>query len=109
MRDLNAHSSDALNLVMRTSTVPDYVASKTGDRFVSVKCNGLLRMYPGKQLAKKTPYMETLFQFYDETEDFVIATALRLRRSLAWKPRERRRVPRTSPAPAKRRQQLLAD
>jgi len=53
--------------------------------------------------------METLFQFYDETEDFVIATALRLRRSLAWKPRERRRVPRTSSATVKNQQTLLAD
>jgi len=51
--------------------------------------------------------METLFQFYDETEDFIIATVLRVRRSLAWKPRERRRVPRTSPAPLKNQQTLL--
>gem|GEM_PF-4175230 len=66
-------------------------------------------MYTGKQPAKKTPSMETLFQFYDETEDFIIATVLRVRRSLAWKPRERRRVPRTSPAPLKNQQTLLTD
>jgi len=38
--------------------------------------------------------MEYLFQFFDELDDFVIATALRLQRMLCWKPRERRKVPR---------------
>ena len=40
--------------------------------------------------------MEFLLQFFDEVEDFVIATSLRLLRSLSRKPRERRQIPRTS-------------
>ena len=39
--------------------------------------------------------MERLFQFFDELDDFIIATVLRLQRLLSWKPRERRKVPRT--------------
>jgi len=35
----------------------------------------------------------------DEVEDFIITTVLRVRRCLAWKPRERRRIPRTRLAP----------
>lgn len=42
--------------------------------------------------------MEYLFQLLDEVEDFIITTHFKLTRSLAWKSRERRRVPRTSPA-----------
>ena len=37
--------------------------------------------------------METLFQLWDKLEDFVVATALRLQRTLSRKPKERRRVP----------------
>jgi len=48
--------------------------------------------------------MESLFQFFDDVEDFIIATTLRLRRFLARKPRERRRTPRTSPAASQRQQ-----
>jgi hypothetical protein len=40
--------------------------------------------------------MECLFQFLDEVDDFIIATALGLQRSLSPKPRERRQVPRTA-------------
>ena len=39
--------------------------------------------------------MERLFQFFDDLDDFIIATALRLQRTLSRKPRERRKVPRT--------------
>jgi hypothetical protein len=39
--------------------------------------------------------METLFQFFDEVDDFIIATALRLQRLLSPRPQERRQVPRT--------------
>ena len=109
MRDLNAHSSDALNLVMRTSTVPDYVASNTDTRFSGVKFDEQFRIFATNQSVNEMPSIETLFQFYDETEDFVIATALRVRRSLAWKPRERRRVPRTDPDQIKKQQSLVAD
>jgi hypothetical protein len=45
--------------------------------------------------AKKPLSMESLFQVLDEMDDFIIATALRLHRWLSWKPRERRKVPRT--------------
>jgi len=38
--------------------------------------------------------MECLFKFFDELDDFIIATALCLQRLLSWKPRERRKVPR---------------
>ncbi len=52
-----------------------------------------------EQSTKKTPLsMESLIQFFDDVEDFFIATALRLRRSLARKPRERRRTLRTKSA-----------
>lgn len=40
--------------------------------------------------------MEGVVRFYDAIDDFVMSTWFSLRRSLAWKPRERRRVPRTS-------------
>lgn len=43
--------------------------------------------------------MECLFQFLDEMDDIVIATALRLQRLLSWKQRERRKVPRTNLPP----------
>jgi len=36
--------------------------------------------------------MESLFQFLDEMDDFVVATALRLQRSLSRRAPERRRV-----------------
>ena len=39
--------------------------------------------------------METLFQFFDEVDDFIIATAFRLQRLLSPRPQERRQVPRT--------------
>ena len=39
--------------------------------------------------------METLFQFFDNVEDAIVAMALRLRRFLARRPQERRRVART--------------
>ena len=39
--------------------------------------------------------MEILFQFFDEVDDFIIATAVRLQRLLSPSPRERRQVPRT--------------
>ncbi len=39
--------------------------------------------------------METLFQFIDNVEDAIIAMALRLRRFLTRRPKERRRVART--------------
>jgi len=52
--------------------------------------------------------MESLFQLFDEVEDYIVATAIRLRRSLTRRPRERRRVCRTSPATSERRHSLLA-
>ena len=39
--------------------------------------------------------METLFQFFDNVEDAIVAMALRLRRFLTRRPQERRRVART--------------
>jgi hypothetical protein len=39
--------------------------------------------------------METLFQFFDNLEDAIVAMALRLRRFLTRRPQERRRVART--------------
>ncbi|MBT8089384.1 MAG: hypothetical protein KJO01_04185 [Gammaproteobacteria bacterium] len=39
--------------------------------------------------------METLFQFIDNVEDAIVAMALRLRRFLTRRPKERRRVART--------------
>jgi len=39
--------------------------------------------------------METLFQFFDNVEDAIIAMALRFRRLLTRRPKERRRVART--------------
>jgi len=39
--------------------------------------------------------METLFQFFDNVEDAIVAMALRLRRVLTRRPKERRRVART--------------
>lgn len=48
---------------------------------------------------KKLLTMEMLFQFFDEIDDYIVATALRLQRKLSPKPRERRRHPRPSVAP----------
>lgn len=45
--------------------------------------------------------MESLFQIYDEVEDAILTTVVRLRRSLARKPRERRRVARLPETTAK--------
>ena len=39
--------------------------------------------------------METLFQFFDNIEDAIVAMALRLRRFLTRRPKERRQVART--------------
>jgi len=39
--------------------------------------------------------METLFQFFDEVDDFIIATVFRLQRLLSPSPQERRQVPKT--------------
>ena len=39
--------------------------------------------------------METLFQFFDNVEDAIVAMALRLRRFLTRRPQERRQVART--------------
>jgi len=39
--------------------------------------------------------MEFLFQFFDEVDDLIIATAIRLQRSLSRTPQERRRFSRT--------------
>ena len=39
--------------------------------------------------------MESLFQFFDNVEDAIVAMALRLRRLLTRRPKERRRVART--------------
>jgi hypothetical protein len=39
--------------------------------------------------------MERLFQCFDELDDSIIATALRLQRMLSRQPPERRKVPRT--------------
>jgi hypothetical protein len=38
--------------------------------------------------------MEALIRFLDDAEDVIITTVLRLRRLLAWQPRERRSVAR---------------
>jgi hypothetical protein len=38
--------------------------------------------------------METLIRFLDDAEDVIITTAIRIRRTMAWQPRERRRVAR---------------
>jgi hypothetical protein len=38
--------------------------------------------------------MELLIRFFDDAEDVIVTTAFRLRRTMAWQPRERRRVPR---------------
>ena len=43
----------------------------------------------------KSRSMETLFQFFDNVEDAIVAMALRLRRVLTRRPKERRRVART--------------
>ena len=43
----------------------------------------------------KSLTMETLFQFFDNLEDAIVAMALRLRRFLMRRPQERRRVART--------------
>lgn len=45
--------------------------------------------------------MESVVRFFDEVDDFIISTLIRLRRALSWKPRERRRVPRTRDMAAK--------
>ena len=45
--------------------------------------------------------MESLFQIYDEVEDAILTAVIRLRRSLARKPRERRRVARLPESTAK--------
>jgi len=45
--------------------------------------------------------MEILFQFFDEADDFIIATALRLQRLLSPRPPERRQVLRTPDITAK--------
>jgi len=45
--------------------------------------------------------MEILFQFFDEVDDFIIATARRLQRSLSPRPPERRQVLRTPDITAK--------
>ncbi|MCK5326813.1 MAG: hypothetical protein KAJ57_12415, partial [Woeseiaceae bacterium] len=50
---------------------------------------------------KKTLSMEILFQFFDEVDDFIIATARRLQRSLSPRPPERRQVLRTPDITAK--------
>ena len=38
--------------------------------------------------------MEILIRFFDDAEDVIVTTAFRLRRTMAWQPRERRRVAR---------------
>jgi hypothetical protein len=38
--------------------------------------------------------MEALIRLLDDAEDIIITTVLRLRRAVAWNPRERRRVAR---------------
>jgi len=40
--------------------------------------------------------MESIVRFIDEIDDFIMSSWFSLLRSLGWKPRERRRVPRTS-------------
>ncbi|MGI9204194.1 MAG: hypothetical protein ACR2Q3_09295 [Woeseiaceae bacterium] len=47
--------------------------------------------------------MENFVQFLDNLDDLIIATSFRLRRQLARRTRERRRVPRTGMAPRRRR------
>ena len=39
--------------------------------------------------------METLFQFFDEVDDFIIAMVVRMQRFLSPRPQERRQIPRT--------------
>ena len=53
--------------------------------------------------------METLFQFFDEVDDFIIATAFRLQRLLSPSPQERQQVPRTRPTLPPSQQPLLAE
>lgn len=51
------------------------------------------------QLIMKLPTMEMLIKFFDEIEDFVVATAMRLQRKLSRKAPERRHAPRTPVSP----------
>jgi len=47
--------------------------------------------------------MESLFQFFDDVDDWFVATGARLRRSLSRRPPERRQAPRIAeitPEPA---------
>ncbi|MGB5333859.1 MAG: hypothetical protein WBM80_11345 [Woeseiaceae bacterium] len=53
--------------------------------------------------------METLFQFFDNVEDAIIAMALRLRRFLTRRPKERRRVARTPMVKPQGQDSLHAD
>ena len=58
--------------------------------------------------------MESLVQFFDVVDDLIIATALRLQRSLARKPKERRKALRTpdiirKPTFASERKQIFAE
>ena len=53
--------------------------------------------------------METLFQFLDNVEDAIIAMALRLRRMLTRRPKERRRVARTPMIKSRNQDPLQAD
>ena len=53
--------------------------------------------------------METLFQFLDNVEDAIIAMALRLRRMLTRRPKERRRVARTPMIKSQNQDPLQAD
>jgi hypothetical protein len=45
--------------------------------------------------------MENLIRFLDDAEDVIIMTAIRIRRTMAWQQRERRRVPRLRQNPSK--------
>jgi len=38
--------------------------------------------------------MESLFQFIDDVDDLIFATAFRMQRWSSWQPKERRKVPR---------------
>ena len=52
-------------------------------------------MFAGKPSILKRPSMESIVRCIDQVEDFIMSTWFKLLRSLGWKPRERRRVPRT--------------
>jgi hypothetical protein len=53
--------------------------------------------------------METLFQFFDDVDDLIFATAFRMQRALSWQPKERRKVPRTRLAIPPGQQLILAE